>query len=162
MTKLKFTNSFTRETTNMESIFRTAIIYIFLMVVLRISGHRTLNEMTTFDFVLLLIMGDASQQAMTGTDYSLTNGLLIIMTLVLMDIFISFLKQKFRKVESIIDGMPVILINNGKILKKTMNQVKVDITDILESSRKLQGLERLDQIKYAILEKDGDITIIGY
>ncbi|MBA3661896.1 MAG: DUF421 domain-containing protein [Gammaproteobacteria bacterium] len=146
----------------MESIFRTAIIYIFLMVVLRISGHRTLNEMTTFDFVLLLIMGDASQQAMTGTDYSLTNGLLIIMTLVLMDIFISFLKQKFRKVESIIDGMPVILINNGKILKKTMNQVKVDITDILESSRKLQGLERLDQIKYAILEKDGDITIIGY
>lgn len=144
----------------MDAVIRAIIIYLFLMIVLRIAGHRTLNEMTTFDFILLLIMGDASQQALTGTDYSLTNGILIIITLVLMDIFISFLKQKFTKIEWIIDGAPLILIHNGKMKKKLMERVKVSVADILESARKLQGLEALDQIKYAILEKDGEITII--
>jgi uncharacterized membrane protein YcaP (DUF421 family) len=144
----------------MDSIIRAVIIYIFLMTVLRISGHRTLNEMTTFDFVLLLIMGDASQQALTGSDYSLMNGFLIIITLVLMDMMISYLKQKFLKVEEIIDGAPLILINNGKMQKKLMERVKVSVADILESGRKLQGLEAIDQIKYAILEKNGEITVV--
>jgi uncharacterized membrane protein YcaP (DUF421 family) len=146
----------------MESIFRAAVIYLFLMVIIRISGHRTLNEMTTFDFVLLLIMGDAAQQGMTGTDYSITNGIIIIITLVLLDILMSFLKQKFYGFEKIIDGLPLILINNGKMQNDIMKKVKIDKTDILESARKLQGLERLEQIKYAILEKDGEITIIPY
>lgn len=146
----------------MESIFRAAIIYFFLMLVVRIAGNRTLNEMTTFDFVLLLIMGDASQQAMTGTDYSMINGILIIITLVFIDIMISFVKQKSTRFEKFIDGSPLILINNGKLQNRNLEKVKVDICDILESGRKLHGLERLDQIKYAILEKDGDITIIPF
>lgn len=146
----------------MESILRAAFIYIFLMIVMRISGHRTLNEMTTFDFVLLLIIGDSTQQAITGTDYSVTNAFIIIITLIVIDITMSFLKQKFSKFEKIVDGMPLILVNNGKIQQKFLEKVQIDVADILESARKLQGLENLEQIKYAILEKDGDITIIPY
>jgi uncharacterized membrane protein YcaP (DUF421 family) len=130
------------------------------MLVLRISGARTLNEMTTFDFVLLLIMGDASQQAMTGTDYSLMNGLLIITTLVVADILMSFLKQKFPKFEKMIDGTPILLMVDGKLKKNIMNKVQVDENDILEAARKAHGLETLQEIKHAILEKDGDITIV--
>ncbi|HEX2549018.1 MAG TPA: YetF domain-containing protein [Gammaproteobacteria bacterium] len=144
----------------MESIIRALCIYLFLMLVLRISGARTLNEMTTFDFVLLLIMGDASQQAMTGTDYSLMNGLLIITTLVVADILMSFLKQKFPKFEKMIDGTPILLMVDGKLKKNIMNKVQVDENDILEAARKAHGLETLQEIKHAILEKDGDITIV--
>ena len=122
----------------------------------------TLNEMTTFDFVLLLIIGDASQQAMTGTDYSIINAIVVIITLVLIDILMTFLKQKFHKFDKIVDGMPLILINKGKIQKRIMEQSQIDLYDILESARKEHGFERVEQIKYAILEKDGDITIIGY
>lgn len=146
----------------MESVIRALLIYIFLMIVIRISGHRTLNELTTFDFVLLLIMGDASQQAMTGTDYSLTNGFIIIISLVALDMLMSFIKQKFSFFEKIIDGSPLILINHGKMLKKNMQKAQIDEFDILEAGRKLQGLEYINQIKYAILEKGGDITIIPY
>lgn len=144
----------------MDSIIRAICIYLFLMLVLRISGHRTLNEMTTFDFVLLLIMGDASQQAMTGTDYSLVNGLIIITTLVIVDILISFIKQKFPKFEKMIDGTPVLLMIDGKLKKSIMNKVEVDESDILEAARQIHGIETLAQIKHAILEKDGEISII--
>jgi len=146
----------------MESVIRAILIYIFLMIVIRISGHRTLNELTTFDFVLLLIVGDASQQAMTGTDYSLTNGFIVILSLVTLDMLMSVLKQKFSLFEKITDGMPLILINKGKIHKVNMHKAQIDEFDILEASRKLQGLENINQIKYAILEKGGEITIIPY
>lgn len=144
----------------MESILRAGFIYIFLMIVIRISGHRTLNEMTTFDFILLLIIGDSTQQAITGTDYSVTNAFLVVITLVTLDMLMSFFKQKSPEFEKLIDGMPVILINNGHLEKKILEQLHIDVSDILESSRKLHGLESMDDIKYAILEKSGDITII--
>jgi uncharacterized membrane protein YcaP (DUF421 family) len=146
----------------MESVIRAICIYLFLMLVIRISGHRTLKELTTFDFVLLLIVGDASQQAMTGTDYSLTNGFIIIVSLVTLDICMSYLKQKFPLFEKIVDGTPLILINQGKIQTSNMDKAQIDKSDILESARKCHGLERMEQIKYAILEKNGEITIIPY
>ena len=144
----------------MESVIRALCIYIFLMIVIRISGHRTLNELTTFDFVLLLIVGDSCQQAMTGTDYSMTNGFIIVISLITLDMLMAFLKQKFKKFEKMVDGTPLILIYQGKIQEKNMRKAEIDEFDILESARKLQGLERLEQIKYAILEKGGEITII--
>ena len=146
----------------MESVIRALCIYLFLMVVLRISGHRTLNELTTFDFVLLLIVGDSCQQAMTGTDYSMVNGFIIVISLVALDMLMSFLKQRFNFFEKIVDGTPLILIYQGNLQEKNMQKAEIDESDILESARKLQGLERLEQIKYAILEKGGEITIIPY
>lgn len=144
----------------MEALLRASFMYFFLLLVLRISGSRTLNEMNAFDFVLLLVMGDCTQQAITSNDYSVTNAVLIITTLIVIDIFLSFVKNKWPHIEHIIDGTPLILIENGSPRKKIMEVVKIDVPDILESARKWRGLERLDQIKYAILEKDGNITIV--
>lgn len=144
----------------MESIFRAAFMYLFLMFIIRIAGTRTLSEMTTFDFVLLLIIGDASQQAITSNDYSVINAVIIIITFILMDMILAFIKSKFKKIDLFLDGTPIILINNGRIITKMLKYAKVDLTDILEAARKLHGLESLEQIKYAVLEKDGAITII--
>jgi uncharacterized membrane protein YcaP (DUF421 family) len=144
----------------MESILRAGFMYFFLMFIVRMSGARTLAEMTTFDFVLLLIIGDASQQAITSNDYSVTNAVIVITTFIVLDLIFTFIKSKYKKVERILDGSPIILINQGKVVKKMLKLTKIDECDILEAARKNQGLETLEQIKYAILEKGGDITVI--
>lgn len=144
----------------MESILRAIFMYFFLLLMIRISGKRTLSEVTIFDFVLILIIGDASQQGITGPDYSIINTVLIISTLILMDIFLSIIKTKYKKIEKVIDGSPLIIVHDGKCIMKNLKSNGIDQEDILEWARKSHGLERFEQIKFAVLEKDGSISII--
>ncbi len=135
-------------------------MYIFLLIIFRINGKRALTEATVFDFVLLLIIAETTEQAFLGEDISMTGSLLLIMTLIMLDVIMSLLKQKFSLFEKVVDGGPLILMDNGRLLYDRMKKERIDEEDILETARELQGLQRLDQIRYAILEKDGKITII--
>ena len=144
----------------MDSVLRGLLVYFFLLIVFRISGKRTLSQATSFDLVLLLIISETTQQAMVDNDHSITNGFLLIMTLVGTSILLAALKQFFPKLELFLDGQPVIVVNKGKLLHDVMNKTRVDEEDILSAARMLHGLERLDQIKYAILERDGEISIV--
>ena len=144
----------------MDAILRSVVVYVVLFVVMRISGKRTFSEVTTFEFVLLLIVGEATQQSILGNDFSVTNGILVILTLVGLDVGVSLIKQRSRTVSKVLDSVPIILLENGKPLKDRMQKVRVDETDILVSAREKGGLERLDQIKYAVLERSGGISII--
>jgi uncharacterized membrane protein YcaP (DUF421 family) len=144
----------------MEPIVRAATIYLVLLVLFRVAGRRALTEMTTFDFVLLLIIGEATQQALLGEDFSLTNAFLVIVTLLSLDIGMSLWKQRSRTVNRIVEGVPTILVDNGRPLRGPMDKARVRDEEILEAARRLQGLERMDQIKYAVLEVSGGITII--
>ena len=144
----------------MDSVLRGLLVYFFLLIVFRISGKRTLSQTTSFDFVLLLIISETIQQAMVGNDQSLTNGFLLVATLVGTSILLAALKQFFPKLELFLEGQPVIVINKGKLLHDVMNKTRVDEEDILYAARMNHGLERLDQIKYAILERDGEISIV--
>jgi len=118
-----------------------------------------LAEITTFDFILLLIVSETTQNALSGTDYSITNSLLPIVTLVGIDVGLSLVKQYWPTVDKIIDGVPLIL-EDGRPHAERMAKSRVDEADILAAARRSQGLERLDQIKYAVLERDGGISII--
>ena len=144
----------------MDSVLRGILIYGFLLVVFRISGKRTMKDLTIFDFVLVMIIAETTQQALLGDDFSIINSLILITTLVLTDIGISLLKQRSKKMEKLIDSVPVVILKNGELFKERTEKERIDESDILEAGRKLHGLERLDQIKYAILEKDGSISII--
>lgn len=144
----------------MEPIVRAAAIYLVLLVLFRVAGRRALTEMTTFDFVLLLIIGEATQQALLGEDFSLTNAVLVIVTLLSLDIGMSLWKQRSKTVNRIVEGVPTILVDNGRPLRGPMDKARVRDEEILEAARRLQGLERMDQIKYAVLEVSGGITII--
>lgn len=144
----------------MESVLRGLLVYFFLLIVFRISGKRTLSQATSFDLILLLIISETTQEAMVANDHSITNGFLLIATLIGISILLAALKQFFPKIELLIDGQPVIVVNKGKLLHDVMNKTRVDEEDILSAARMLHGLERLDQIKYAILERDGEISII--
>jgi uncharacterized membrane protein YcaP (DUF421 family) len=146
----------------MESVLRAAAIYLFLLVVFRISGRRTLSEMTAFDFVLLLIIGEATQQALLGQDYSLTNAALVIMTLLIVDIVISLLKVRSERLDKLIDGVPTVIVHRGRALNDRMRKARVTEGDVMEAARRLRGVERLDQIKYALIEVSGGITVVPF
>mgnify|MGYP001352662651 FL=1 len=144
----------------MEILIRTAAVYFFLLLLFRIGGKRSLSQITTFDFVLLLIISEAVQQALLGEDFSVTNAFLVIATFFAIDIGISILKQRSKAVEKVIDGVPLIILEDGRPIQERMDKTRVDEADILAAARELQGLERLDQIKYAVLERSGGISII--
>ena len=144
----------------MDAVFRAAAIYFFLLVIFRIAGARTLAQMTTFDFVLLLIVAEATQQGLIGDDFSLTQAMLVIVTLIGIDIGLSLLKENLPLLDKWIDGTPLIIVQDGQPLQQRMKGARVDESDVLAAARELQGLERMDQIKFAVLERTGEISII--
>ena len=144
----------------MDSVIRAAVIYFVLLLVFRLGGNRSIAQITAFDFILLLIISEAIQQAMITEDYSLTNAFLLVVTLVGLDIMMSLWKQRSERVEKILDGVPLLLIENGKMHEKIMRKERVDESDILAAARELQGIERIDQIKHAVVESSGGITVV--
>jgi uncharacterized membrane protein YcaP (DUF421 family) len=144
----------------MESILRAAGFYLFLLVIFTVAGKRALSEMDTFDFILLLIISEAAQPALTGNDNSITNSALVIITLVMSETLMSVIRQRHPKVDRVLGGGPIIIVQNGKMFPHRMRKERVEEADVLKAARQSQGLERLDQIKFAILEEGGEISII--
>jgi uncharacterized membrane protein YcaP (DUF421 family) len=144
----------------MDAVVRGAMVYLFLLLLFRLAGRRTLAQMTSFDFVFLLIISEATQNAMIGDDYSMTNGMLVVLTLVGLDIFLSHLKRWSTTADKWLDGRPTIIVEQGRPKTDIMSRARIDEQDVLAAARESQGLERMDQIKYAVLEASGSISII--
>ena len=144
----------------METVIKAGLVFFVLWAIVRISGRRTLGQMTAFDFVLFLIIGGATQRALTGEDYSLINALLLVSTFVVLDVGLSLIEARSTAAKRFLKGLPMIVVEDGKPLKDRILRARVTEGEILEAARKLQGLERLDQIKFAILEANGTFTIV--
>ena len=144
----------------MESVIRGAAVYLILVVIMRISGRRTLAEATPFDFILLLIIAETTQQALLAEDFSITNAVLLIVTLIGIDIFFSYLKRWSPLASRLLEGTPTVLIRDGEIDRRALKRSRVEETDILVSARQIHGLENLDQVKHAVLETDSGISIV--
>lgn len=144
----------------MESVLRGAAIYLILLVIMRISGRRTMAQMTAFDFVLLLIIAETTQQALMGDDFSITNAAILIITLVVLDIALSYLKTGSPLADKLLDGIPTVLIRDGKLDERALKKSRMDEDDILASARHSQGLEKMSDIKHAVLEVDSGISIV--
>ena len=146
----------------MDSVLRALAIYLFLLIIFRVSGKRSLAQITTFDFVLLLVIGESTQQALLGNDFSFTNAALVVMTLLGLDVGISFLQQRFKILEPWIEDVPLVLVDEGQMLERRMAKSRISESEIMEAARQAQGIERMDQIKYAVLERTGTISIIPH
>jgi len=145
----------------MELVVRAAVIYAFVLVILRISGKRQFSEITTFDLVLLLIISEAASQGLYGSaDYSLTASLLLVTTLAAMDIGLSLIKHRFRLFEALLESKPTMLIQDGRLVERNLEAERIDESDILSAARLTFGLESLRQVRHAVLERDGSISII--
>lgn len=146
----------------MDAVLRAVAIYVALLLLFRLAGRRTMAEITPFDLILLLIIGEATQQALLGDDFSFTNSVVVIGALIGIDIGLSKLKLRSKAVERWLDGTPTLLVEHGRPLRARIEEARLQDEDILQAAREGQGLERMEQIKYAILERNGRISIIPY
>jgi uncharacterized membrane protein YcaP (DUF421 family) len=144
----------------MESVIRAVIIYGFLLLIFRVLGKRTLAEVTTFDVALLLIISEATQPGLMGQDSSLINSMIVIATLLGLDTLVGRISDRAPMLQQVLQDTPLILIEEGRILQDRLDKEGVDLEEIMAAARQSQGLERLDQIKYAVLERTGGISII--
>ncbi len=144
----------------MDAIVRAAVTYVFLVVLFRVTGRRTLAQITTFDFVLLLIVSEATQQGLLGNDFSITNAFLVILTLIGLDLSAEGLSRRWRPLDRWLNGLPLVLVEDGQLLNDRSRKTGFQEDEILEQARASQGIERMEQIKYAILERNGSISVI--
>jgi uncharacterized membrane protein YcaP (DUF421 family) len=144
----------------MDAVLRATLVYSVLLLLFRISGKRTLAQTTTFDFVLLLIIGEATQQGLIGDDFSVTKALLLVTTLLGIDIGISLLQGRVPKLGLALEGAPLVILEEGEPIRERLKKARVEEDDILEAGRLLHGIEQMSQMKFAILERNGAISII--
>lgn len=144
----------------MESVLRAVVVYLVLMALFRLTGKRSLAQVTTFDLVLLLVIGEATQQALLGDDFSVTTAAIVIAALVTMDRGADYLAYRFPRLGRLLESVPLILVNDGEPLSDRMRRAQITEADILDAARQAHGLERLDQVKYAVMEKSGRISIV--
>jgi uncharacterized membrane protein YcaP (DUF421 family) len=144
----------------MDAVLRAVAIYGILLIIFRIAGKRSLAQITTFDFVLLLVIGEATQQALLGDDFSITNAVIVIVTLLGLEIGLTQLQYRWPKLGPWLDDVPLILVENGQPIERRMRKARISEDDIMQAARSVQGLERMDQVKYAVLERTGEVSII--
>jgi uncharacterized membrane protein YcaP (DUF421 family) len=144
----------------MDTVLRGLVVYGVLLVIFRLAGRRTMGDMTTFDLVLTLIISETVQEALIDDDHSMTAAFLLICTLVGADIFMSVIKHRHNLVSKLVDSTPVLLVENGVVHEDRLAKERITLDEVLEAARCNHGLERLAQIKHAILEVGGDISIV--
>jgi uncharacterized membrane protein YcaP (DUF421 family) len=144
----------------MELVFRTLAVYLIVLVLVRLSGKRTLAEVSAFDAVLLLIISEATQQALLGEDYSVTGAVIVVAMLIGTDHVLDVAEWKFDRISKLSQSIPLVLVADGTPIEEHLQKSHVGLDDVMAKARTAQGLERLEQIKYAVLEESGGISII--
>jgi uncharacterized membrane protein YcaP (DUF421 family) len=143
----------------MDLILRALVIFAFIYLLTRIIGRRELGSAEPFDIILLVVVGDLVQQGVTQSDYSLTGAVLVISTFTLLTVFVSFLSVKVPRLRPVLDGDPLILVENGKPNTANLKRQRLDLGEVLAEAR-MQQVTRLEDIQWAILESSGQISII--
>lgn len=143
----------------METVVRVFIIYVFLLVALRIIGKREFGQLSPFELVTLLIIPEIVSEALTFDDYSLTNALIGVATLLVLVFLASNLMHLSERFEMLAIGEPTVLVDHGKLVVGIMNKERVSPDEVFTAMHK-SGLEALEQVQWAILETDGEIAII--
>ena len=145
----------------MEPVLRAVGCYLLLLLVIRLSGKRGLAQVTIFDLVLLLLISQAVGQALIGNDSSLTTAAIIAITLVVINRVNDWAAHRWADASHVLEDAPLVLIEAGHIHEDRLEKMQIRLDDILETGRLDEGVERLDQIKHAVLERSGAISIIA-
>lgn len=143
----------------METVLRVAIIYLFLMIALRIMGKREFGQLSPLELVSLLLIPEIVSQALLREDFSMTNAIIAITTLFTMVFLTSLVIQVSKKAEQAIAGTPTVLVYHGQLVHDRMHKERVTEGEIFSEMHK-SGLDRLEQVRWAVLESDGKIAII--
>ena len=141
----------------MEIVVRAVVVFAFLWLVTRAVGRSTLGELSTFELLIFVTMGDLVQQGVTQQDYSLTGAGLAVGTFALLTVGLSWLQWRFPGARPVVTGRPVLIVRDGVALEEAMRTQRLALADLLVAARE-EGIRHLTTIDYAVLEADGRIS----
>lgn len=143
----------------MDLVIRATVVFFFIFLVTRVAGKRELSSMEPFDLILLVVLGDLVQQAVTQSDYSVTGALIVISTITLLTVLLSLVNWRFRFLRSALEGQPVVLVENGRMIERNMRRERITLED-LEAEGRQQQVTDIADMRWAVLETNGRISII--
>ena len=141
----------------MEIVFRAAFIFFFLWIVTRAVGRSSLGELSTFQLLLYVTMGDLVQQAVTQQDYSVTAGVLGVSTFALLTVGFGWVSWRWRRLRPVVAGVPLVIVTDGVPIVEAMRQERMSLDDLYAQARQ-QGIRKLGHIDLAVLETDGRVS----
>ena len=143
----------------MDIVVRAAVMFVFVWFVTRVVGRRELSTLEPFDLNLLVVLGDLIQQGVTQNDFSVTGAMLAGGTMALMTVLFSYLAFRFRRLQPILEGDPVILVERGKTIDRNLRRNRITLEELAAQAR-MQQVAHLDDIEWAVLETSGNISVI--
>jgi len=143
----------------MDLALRSAVIFFFVFLLMRIVGRRELSSLEPFDLILLVVLGDSVQQAVTQDDYSVTGAFIVVSTIALLQVFMSYLNFRVPRLRPIIDGEPIVIVQDGRVIEGNARRERLTLDDIAEAAR-MQQIASLEDVQWAVLETSGELTFI--
>jgi uncharacterized membrane protein YcaP (DUF421 family) len=143
----------------MDLVLRTSAVFFFLLVLTRVIGRRELSSLQPFDLILLIVLGDAVQQGLTQDDYSVTGSVLVVGTFAVLQVFISWIGFRFPQTRPILEGEPIIIMQDGKPIESNLKRERLCLQEIAEEARK-QNIAKLEDVQWAVLETNGQVSFI--
>ncbi len=144
----------------MEIVFRALFVYVFLWAVTRAVGRSTLGELSTFQLLLYITMGDLVQQGVTQQDFSVTGAVLAVSTFAVLTAGIALVNRTWHAARPITHGMPIVLLRNGQLDTDALRAERLAVHDLFAAARE-QGIKRLRDVELAVLEADGKISFFA-
>lgn len=142
-----------------QLVLRAASVYVGLLILIRLSGKRTVGELSVFDLIVVVLLGSAMRASMIGNDKSLQGGFIVVLTLLLLNYASALLSSRFRSIDRLIQGRPVLLARDGEVFEEVLRRLNVPLSDFDSAVRKA-GCANNRDIAQAILEPNGTITIL--
>jgi uncharacterized membrane protein YcaP (DUF421 family) len=143
----------------MDLVIRTTAIYLFILLATRITGRRELNSLEPYDIIVLVVLGDLVQQAVTQSDNSVTGAIIVISTIMLLSVLTGWLGFRFRGARRVLEGEPMILVQDGRPIRRNLQRERITVEEV-EAEARLQQLGSLDDVRWAVLETDGQISFV--
>jgi uncharacterized membrane protein YcaP (DUF421 family) len=140
-----------------DLVFRTVYVFVLIFVVTRAVGRRELSSMEPFDMILLVVIGDLVQQGVTQSDYSLTGATTVISTIALLTVFTAWLSFRVRRLRPLLEGEPVVIVADGRVLERNLRRQRMTVDEV-EAEARLQQIGSLDDVRFAVLETNGQIS----
>jgi uncharacterized membrane protein YcaP (DUF421 family) len=141
-------------------VLRASVIYVLVMALVRASGKRAVGQFTPFDLILLILIGNAVQNGINGGDNSLTGALIMATTLIALNYLVAFLTSRSKRVEHVIEGVPVVLARDGVVFESVLRRELVSRDDFKEALR-LNGVSDVADVELALLETNGSISVVA-
>jgi uncharacterized membrane protein YcaP (DUF421 family) len=143
----------------MDLVIRATVVFFFIFLITRISGRRELSSLEPFDVILLVVLGDLVQQGITQSDESVTGTLIVISTITLLSVGVSWFSFRVVRLRLITEGEPIVLVRDGEVIEKNLHRERMTVSDLQEEARQ-QQVSSVSDIRWAILETDGSISVI--